>query len=188
LAWSGVRELVVTATEQASEEVRWFELTSRDSTAPPAAARGQYLSLRVKPTESGLPVVRNYSPCGPPAAGRYRIAVKKEAHGSASTCLHERVKQGEVLEVLAPRGEFTLQPGDAPLVLLSAGIGVTPVLAMLHASAGSTRPLWWIHATRDRDHHPFKDEIDALLREIPQSARRVKATSSSTYRQSDSLG
>jgi ferredoxin-NADP reductase/MOSC domain-containing protein YiiM len=173
LAWSGVRELVVTATEQASEEVRWFELTSRDSTDLPAATPGQYLSVRVKPTESGLPVVRNYSLCGPPAAGRYRIAVKKEAHGSASTYLHERVKQGDVLEVLAPRGEFTLQPGDTPLVLLSAGIGVTPVLAMLHASVGSARPLWWIHAARDRDHHPFKDEIAALLRKTPGSARRI---------------
>jgi ferredoxin-NADP reductase/MOSC domain-containing protein YiiM len=173
LAWSGVRELVVTATAQASEEVRWFELASRDSTALPAAAPGQYLSLRVKPTESGLPVVRNYSLCGPPAAGRYRIAVKKETHGSASTYLHERVKQGDVLEVLAPRGEFTLRPGDTPLVLLSAGIGVTPVLAMLHASAGSARPLWWIHAARDHDHHPFKDEIAALLGKSPRSTRRV---------------
>jgi ferredoxin-NADP reductase/MOSC domain-containing protein YiiM len=173
LAWSGVRELVVTATEQASEEVRWFELTSRDSAALPGATPGQYLSLRVKPTEPDLPVVRNYSLCGPPAAGRYRIAVKKEAHGSASTYLHERVKQGDVLEVLAPRGEFTLKPGDGPLVLLSAGIGVTPVLAMLHASAGSARPLWWIQAARDRDHHPFKDEIAGLLRKTPQSMRRV---------------
>jgi ferredoxin-NADP reductase/MOSC domain-containing protein YiiM len=173
LAWSGAKELVVIATERASEEVRWFELTSHDSTVLPAASPGQYLSLRVTPTEPGLPVVRNYSLCGPPAAGRYRIAVKKEAHGSASTYLHERVKQGDVLEVLAPRGEFTLQPGDAPLVLLSAGIGVTPVLAMLHASAGSARPLWWIHAARDRDHHPFKDEVNALLRKTPQSTRRV---------------
>jgi ferredoxin-NADP reductase/MOSC domain-containing protein YiiM len=173
LAWSGVRELVVSATGEASEEVRWFELTSRDATALPSAAPGQCLSLRVKPTESGFPVVRNYSLCGPPEAGRYRIAVKREAHGSASTYLHERVKRGDVLQVLAPRGEFTLQPGDAPLVLLSAGIGVTPVLAMLHASAGSARPLWWIHAAHDRDHHPFKDEIDALLRKTPRSARRV---------------
>jgi ferredoxin-NADP reductase/MOSC domain-containing protein YiiM len=173
LAWSGVRELVVTATAQASAEVRWFELASRDSTALPSAAPGQYLSLRVKPTKSDLPAVRNYSLCGPPAAGRYRIAVKKEAHGSISTYLHEHVKQGDVLEVLAPRGDFTLKPDDAPLVLLSAGVGVTPVLAMLHASGGSARPLWWIHAARDRDHHPFKDEIDALLHKLPQSVRRV---------------
>jgi ferredoxin-NADP reductase len=99
--------------------------------------------------------------------------VKKEALGSVSTYLHERVKRGDVLQVLAPRGEFTLKRDDGPLVLLSAGIGVTPVLAMLHASAGSARPLWWIHAARDRDHHPFKDEIDALLSKMPQFVRRV---------------
>src|SRR6202012_4398002 len=103
------------ATEPASDEVRWFELASCDSAALPAAAPGQYLSLRVMPTQTGLPVVRNYSLCGPPIAGRYRIAIKKEAHGSASTYLHERVQRGDILEVLAPRGEFTLKRGDAPL-------------------------------------------------------------------------
>jgi len=173
LAWSGIRELVVSATERTSDEVRWFELSSRDSAALTAALPGQYISLRVKPVESGLPLVRNYSLCSRPGSGRYRIAVKREKHGSVSTYLHTRVKQGDTLEVLAPRGDFTLKPGGTPVVLLSAGIGVTPVLAMLHATAGSARDVWWIHAARDRDHHPFKGEVDGLLRGIPHSSRRV---------------
>jgi ferredoxin-NADP reductase len=90
-----------------------------------------------------------------------------------STYLHGQVKPGCTLEVLAPRGTFTLRPGDGPLVLLSAGIGVTPVLAMLHATAGSARVLWWIHVARDRDHHPFRDEVNELLSRMPQSSRRV---------------
>jgi hypothetical protein len=152
LAWPGLRELVIVATERASEEVRCFELTSRDAPALPYAAPGQYLSLRVRPDKSGLPVVRNYSLCGPPGSGHYRIAVKQEPHSSVSSYLHGQVKQGDTLEVLAPRGKFTLRSGDGPLVLRSAGIGVTPVLAMLHATAGSARVLWWIHVAANQIH------------------------------------
>jgi len=72
---------------------------------------------------------------------------------------------GDALDVSSPRGNFILQPGEGPVVLMSAGIGATPVLAMLHslAAAGSTRQVWWMHAARDREHHPFAAEVRGLM-------------------------
>jgi ferredoxin-NADP reductase len=91
--------------------------------------------------------------------------VKIEPNGAAGTYLHERVHVGDVLDVSSPRGSFILQSGDGPVVLLSAGIGATPVLAMLHALAAShsTRQVLWLHAARDGQHYPFAAEIRRLM-------------------------
>jgi ferredoxin-NADP reductase len=91
--------------------------------------------------------------------------VKIEPNGVAGTYLREHVRLGDVLDVSSPRGSFVLESGDRPIVLLSAGIGATPVLAMLYAlaSARSTRPVWWLHAARDRQHHPFAAEVRRLI-------------------------
>ena len=77
----------------------------------------------------------------------YRVSVKREAYGAASSYIDDGLQVGDIVQASAARGSFTLQPGDAPVVLLSAGIGVTPVLAMLHALAGeaSTREIWWLY-------------------------------------------
>src|SRR5262249_27772879 len=79
--------------------------------------------------------------------------------------LREHVRMGDVLDVSSPRGSFVLQTGERPVVLLSAGIGATPVLAMLHAlaAAHSTRPVLWVHAARDRQHHPFAAEVRRIM-------------------------
>src|SRR6266403_2208782 len=74
-------------------------------------------------------VQRNYSMSGPPGAAVYRVSIKQEVNGLASTFLCNQVSVGDVLEVSAPRGNFTLRPGNGPVVLVSAGIGATPVLA-----------------------------------------------------------
>lgn len=82
---------------------------------------------------------------------------------------------GDALDVSAPRGSFFLQPGDGPLVLLSAGIGVTPVLAMLHelAAGGSTRQVWWLHGAHDRQHHAFADEARGLVHALTHARSYV---------------
>ena len=81
----------------------------------------------------------------------------------------EHVRVGDALDVSAPRGSFILQSGERPVVLLSAGIGATPVLAMLHALAAtrSTRPVWWLHGARDGQHHPFAAEVRRLMLALP---------------------
>jgi ferredoxin-NADP reductase len=108
---------------------------------------------------------RSYSVSGSQSTERYRISVKVEPHGAAGTYLREHVRPGDVLDASAPRGSFILQPGERPVVLISAGIGATPVLAMLHALAAehSTRAVWWLYGTRDRQHHPFAAEARDLM-------------------------
>jgi ferredoxin-NADP reductase len=92
--------------------------------------------------------------------------VKLEPNGAAGNYLREYVRPGDELDVSSPRGTFTLESGEGPVVLISAGIGATPVLAMLHALAAlhSTRPILWLHGARDRQHHPFASEVRRLVR------------------------
>jgi ferredoxin-NADP reductase len=96
---------------------------------------------------------------------RDRISVKIEANGTAGNYLREHVRAGNALDVSSPRGSFILQSEERPVVLLSAGIGATPVLAMLHALAAtsSTRQVLWLHAARDSQHHPFAAEVRRLM-------------------------
>jgi len=101
--------------------------------------------------------------------------VKREAHGVASAYLHAHVHAGDILDVAAPRGSFTLRSGDRPVLLLSAGVGATPVLAMLHqlVAERSTRELWWLHGARDRSEHPFVTEVQALVAALPNGHAHV---------------
>jgi ferredoxin-NADP reductase/ferredoxin len=121
------------------------------------------------------PLFRSYSLSGPLSTESYRISVKIEPHGAAGTWLRGHVRVGDVLDVSSPRGSFVLKPGDAPVVLLSAGIGVTPVLAMLHALSAqrSTREVLWLHAARDGQHHPFATEAGRLMRELGHARRHI---------------
>jgi ferredoxin-NADP reductase len=120
--------------------------------------------VRLQPPDGGPALFRSYSLSGPLSTERYRISVKIEPNGVAGTYLREHVRVGDGLNVSSPRGSFILQPGERPVALLSAGIGATPVLAMLHAlaAAHSTRPLLWLYAARDRQHHPFAAEVRRL--------------------------
>jgi ferredoxin-NADP reductase len=101
--------------------------------------------------------------------------VKIKPNGVAGTYLREHARVGDALDISSPRGSFILQPGEQPLLLLSAGIGAKPVLAMLHALVAdrSTRQVLWVHAARDRRHHPFVDEVRALMRELARGRSYV---------------
>jgi ferredoxin-NADP reductase len=136
----------------------------------PAALPGQFLVLRLHTAPGAPALLRNYSMSGAPGAAEYRISVKREVHGVASAFLHDRVKAGDVLEVSAPRGAFTLDPGGGPVALVSAGIGATPVLAMLHAlaQAGSPREVCWLHGARNGNEHSFAKESRGLLQKLPR--------------------
>jgi ferredoxin-NADP reductase/MOSC domain-containing protein YiiM len=161
----GFRPLTVTAIDQESTDVLSLTMHSHDGQPLPAALPGQYVVLRLPRITGGPPLVRSYSLSGPLSTERYRVSVKIEPDGAAGSYLRERVRVGDVLNVSSPRGSFILQSGDRPVVLLSAGIGATPVLAMLHAlaAARSTRQVLWLHAARDGQHHPFAAEIRRLL-------------------------
>ncbi len=164
-AWPGFRSLVVTAVNRESDSVVSVHLADPGGTALPPPRPGQFLTLRLNAVPGGRPLLRSYSLSGPPDAGSYRISVKREAHGAGSQFVHARVHPGDLLEAAAPRGTFVLQPGDTPVLLISAGVGATPVLAMLHALAasGSARDVWWLHGARSRAEEPFAAEARSLL-------------------------
>ena len=96
------------------------------------------------------------------------MSIKREAHGAAGAYVDDALRVGDIVPTSAARGNFTLRLGDTPVVLLSAGIGVTPVLAMLHvlAAEASTRDIWWLHGTRNGREHPFAEETRGLLNSL----------------------
>jgi ferredoxin-NADP reductase/MOSC domain-containing protein YiiM len=171
----GFRPLVVTAIDRESADV--LSLTMQNPDGPPLATAlpGQYVVLRLQPTAGSPPLFRSYSLSGPLSTGRYRISVKIEPNGAAGTWLRDHVGVGDTVDVSSPRGSFILQNGERPVVLLSAGIGATPVLAMLHelAAARSTRQVLWLHAARDREHHPFATEVRRLMLSLAHGRRYV---------------
>jgi len=123
-----------------------LELASADEGPLPRPAPGRFVTLRLPVDRGGPPLIRSYSLSGPPAADRYRISVKREPRRVAARYLHERVRVATRCRRRAARGRSSSRRGPGPVVLLSAGVGVTRVLAMLHALAGdaSRRPAWWL--------------------------------------------
>jgi ferredoxin-NADP reductase/MOSC domain-containing protein YiiM len=172
-AWAGFRPLRIAEVQRESVDVLSFTFESPDRTPLPAALPGQFLVLKLQPDPASAQVLRNYSISGPPGANAYRISVKRESRGLGSMYLHDHARAGDTLEVSAPRGNFTLAQANDPVVLLSAGIGATPVLAMLHAlviaSTGSARDVWWFYGARDSTEHPFAAEVRELLGRLPHS-------------------
>jgi ferredoxin-NADP reductase/MOSC domain-containing protein YiiM len=191
-AWSGFRPLRVTKVVRETATVSSIYLAARDGSALPAAQAGLYVTLRV--ADAGQPApVRSYSLSSAPGAAVYRISVKAETHGEVSPYLDRTVRAGAILEVAAPRGEFVLEDGSGPVLLISAGIGVTPVLSMLHqlAQARSEREVWWIYSARRPREYPLAAEARALLQSLPHAREHVfysRATPAEVHREHATAG
>jgi ferredoxin-NADP reductase len=172
--WNGFRTLRVSAVRMESPQVMSIRLEADDHASLPPPRPGQYLTLRIPGAGEPAPL-RSYSLSGDAAAGSYRISVKREEQGAVSRWLHAHIQPGSVVEAAAPRGDFYLVDAEAPVVLISAGIGVTPVLAMLHtlAAAHSSRDVWWLHTTRDRETQAFATEATSLIGALPKARQRV---------------
>jgi ferredoxin-NADP reductase/MOSC domain-containing protein YiiM len=174
-AWSGFKSMRVAHIDKESESVTSFTLRPADDQpmAPPEA--GQFVVVRLQVEPNKPPILRSYSLSDLPATDHFRISVKSEVNGIGSSYLCSMVQVGDVLEVSAPRGVFTLQPGDNPVVLLSAGVGATPVLSMLHAlaAAQSQRQVWWIHGARNRNDHPFAQESRSLVKDLAHGRSNI---------------
>jgi ferredoxin-NADP reductase len=175
-SWPGFRPLRVVEAVRETAEIMSFVLAAPPDLAV-SARPGQYLTVRLPGTDGDI--VRNYSLSAPITNGTLRISVKRESGGTASGYLHDRVRAGTVLEVAAPRGTFVLDDTDGPVVLVSAGIGVTPVLAMLHqlAAQHSPRAVWWLHAARCSAEHAFGAEAQQLLERLGDAHARVHYSS-----------
>jgi ferredoxin-NADP reductase/MOSC domain-containing protein YiiM len=174
-AWAGFRTLTVADVVAENASVTSFQLEADDPL--PVYLPGQFLTLRVPGAGDPVPV-RTYSLSGDPDGGRYRISVKREAYGRVSSYLHTHLRRGDRIEVAAPRGGFVLDEGSEPVLLISAGIGLTPLLAMLYRLVGedSRRVVWWIHTTHDAASHAFSREVSDLLGRLPSAHSLVYYT------------
>lgn len=172
--WRGFRSLRVTETCWESPEVLSIRLEADDQAPLPPALPGQYLTVKLAGAGEPAPL-RSYSLSDDSSAGDYRISVKREDHGVVSRWLHTHIKPGSVIAAAAPRGDFCLTEDEGPVVLFSAGIGATPVLAMLHAlsAARSRRDIWWLHTTRSRETQVFAAEVETLIGSLPHARQRV---------------
>lgn len=167
-AWPGFKQMRVAHIRKESDSVTSFILVPIDGQPLPVAQPGQFVVLRLQVAPDKPPVLRSYSLSDLPGVDHFRISVKSESNGIGSSFLCNHAREGDVLDVSAPRGSFTLRPGENPVVLLSAGVGATPVLSMLHALAAekSQRQVWWIYGARNRDDHPFAEESRSLLKQL----------------------
>jgi ferredoxin-NADP reductase/MOSC domain-containing protein YiiM len=174
-AWPGFRTLRVVTKRSESATVLSLELEADDRRPLARPLPGQFVTLKLEPGHRMPPLVRSYSLSGPPDSTRYRITIKVEPHGAAGRYLRDTVDVGNRIKVAAPRGQFTLDEGARPVALVSAGAGLTPVLAMLHAlhNSRSTRDIWWLHGTRNGAEHAFAQEIRSMLATLPNARSRV---------------
>jgi ferredoxin-NADP reductase/MOSC domain-containing protein YiiM len=169
-AWPGFRQMRVSDIHKESDSVTSLILKPIDGQPLPDFQAGQFVVLRLQLDAGKPPALRSYSLSDLPGADHFRISVKSELNGIASSFLCNRTQEGNVLDVSAPRGSFTLRPGQNPVVLLSAGVGATPVMSMLHSLAAekSQRDIWWIYGARSRVDHPFAEESRSLLKQLPR--------------------
>ncbi len=180
LRWSdagqGVRSLRLVEKRRESEDVTSFLFASRDGGELPGFAPGQHLPIEVEVPGQPAPVARTYSLSNAPGEAHYRISVKREPQGLVSRALHDGVDVGAILSARAPAGEFTLDESSGrPVVLASAGVGLTPLVSMLHALVreGGERAVWFVHGARDGHHFPLADEVRALVEALPGARLHV---------------
>jgi ferredoxin-NADP reductase/MOSC domain-containing protein YiiM len=178
-AWRGFRPFRVSRKARESDDVVSLTLEPTDGRPIAAALPGQFIVLRLEPAPGAPALMRSYSLSGEPSAERYRVSVKRESHGVASAYVDDKIEVGDFVRASAPRGAFTLRPGATPVVLLSAGIGATPVLAMLHAlkAEGSPREIWWLYGARSGREHPFAEETRTLLKALAHSHSHIRFSS-----------
>jgi ferredoxin-NADP reductase/predicted pyridoxine 5'-phosphate oxidase superfamily flavin-nucleotide-binding protein/ferredoxin len=195
-ASSGWRKLKVIDVREETPSARSFYLQSVDGAALPRFEPGQFLPIRLHVPGVAAPLIRTYTLSDADHGRHYRITVKRE--GAASAWLHEQIKSGMEIEAKVPGGAFTLERGNRrPVVLLSAGIGITPMIAMLNSlladSKGQEQPehIYFIHGARHSNEHPFADALRAAEQAHPNLSvylRDSQSTGSGSTIASQSVG
>lgn len=166
--WRGARPFRIARKVKESEEITSFHLQAEDGGPLMEFLPGQYIGLRLE--INGKEERRNYSLSAAGNGREYRISVKREPGGVVSNALHN-MPEGAIVELFAPAGEFTLAPGNKPLVLISGGVGITPTLAMLEQALATSRPVHFIHCARNAGVHAFRRAVDALAERHTQLQR-----------------
>ncbi len=175
--WRGLRPFRVVRKFRESDLITSFSLEPVDGKPVMDFRPGQYLGIKLKPATSDYSEIRQYSLSDAPNGCSYRISVKRETgdvDGLVSNWLHDAVNEGDVIEVMPPAGDFFLNvDDDTPVVLISAGVGLTPMLSMLNTQLcnGHQGSLFWLHACENGRVHAFKDDI----RNKEQQQERLKS-------------
>ncbi|MCP1367066.1 FAD-binding oxidoreductase, partial [Halomonas sp. BBD48] len=169
--WHGTRTFRIADTRQESAVIRSFVLEPEDGGPVADFAAGQFIGVKL--TIDGAPAYRHYSLSAAPNGRSYRISIKREADGQVSRHFHDKLKVGDRLELLPPSGELTLDVNSAPVMLLSGGVGQTPMLSLAAQALEQGREVTYLHAALDGAHHAFDDEVKALEARYPQQMRVV---------------
>ncbi|PND38214.1 hypothetical protein C1O66_12235 [Paucibacter aquatile] len=175
-------ELEVCDLHASSEDTLSLTLRAPDGRPLPDFIPGQYLSVALPLPELGLSQIRQYSLSNRPGEGVWRITVKRvrgeaskegepagRPDGLVSTRLHEQIRVGDCLRVGLTAGDFQLRPGLQPVVMISAGVGITPMVSMLQHIAHSQpeRPLCFAYAATSPAHYPLREEVESTLARLP---------------------
>jgi ferredoxin-NADP reductase len=172
--WNGYRPFVVKQRVRESETISSFYLARDDGQPLPSFKPGQYVTFRLEVPGREEPLLRSYTLSDKPELAHYRVTVKKEPGtdkgppGVGSNYFHEQVGPGTRLWMSAPQGEFHLDPGEGgPVALISAGVGLTPMISMLNAivASGAKRPVWFIHGARNGREHAMGARVRRIARE-----------------------
>lgn len=161
--WHDFKPFKVVAMQEESNNIKSFTVKSEDITLQPVKA-GQYITVKVHPDGEENDALRHYSICSVDVTEGIKFAVKRDVAGSekgmVSNYIHDTVKVGDEILLSAPAGEFTVDaPAEKPIVLISGGVGMTPMMAMLEDEVGIGRDIKFIHSAYNREAVPFKDEI-----------------------------
>ena len=164
-----VRSLRLIEKNLESDDVTSFVFEARDGGPLAAFEPGQHLPIELSIPGVDEPARRTYSLSSSPSDDRYRITVKREPKGLVSRHLHDNVEPDAIIESRRPAGDFMMTCNICPLVLVSAGVGVTPMMSILHAVAeeSSDRPVWFVHGARDGQHHSLANEVRGLIADRP---------------------
>ncbi|MEP2946455.1 MAG: pyridoxamine 5'-phosphate oxidase family protein [Lentilitoribacter sp.] len=173
---NSVRRLSVIKKHTESREITSFYLGTADGGALPEFRAGQHLPIEVQiPGKNGT-IKRSYSLSGNPENNNeYRLSIKRESHGLVSRFLHDQVDEGSYIHASLPSGAFVIPDDNTPLVLISAGVGVTPMISMLHEafSNNNDRVVWFVHGARNSHTHALAEEVDKLISKYPNANKQI---------------
>ncbi|MBE2894763.1 globin domain-containing protein [Spirabiliibacterium falconis] len=168
-AWLGFQPFTVVEKRSVGQDIVEFTVKNDDLINNLTITAGQYITVQVQPAGEQNLALRHYSLCAIDPQQGLKFAVKRDNQGEfkglVSNHLHDNVHVGDELKLSAPAGDFVLRQNDTPVVFISAGIGITPILAMLaeQIKYNADRPVLWLHSTRNAQTHAFQTEIATLL-------------------------
>lgn len=172
------REFLLVKKELEAEGIISFYFERKDGETLSPFLPGQYVPIKIQVDGTDSILIRNYTLSDRPGLDYYRITVKNEENGMVSTLLHDKTQVGDVLWIGEPRGDFYLKDNGHPLVLISGGVGITPMISILEslAHSNSKRIIYFLHSDKNRKVRVMKNRLNELKNSLVHLFRLVKHT------------